>query len=205
MRYKDPDLMIRIKDFAERYYHRYEKTPSNREIASALGVGVSTVHRYLHEMDENHIIEYDGRNISSESIRKTAGSTVGAIVGSISCGTPTYEEEDIEAYVRLPKAVFGDGKFFLLNANGDSMINAGIDDGDLIVCRQDAEVRDGDIIVALYEGQNTLKRIFRENGRVVLKPENPRYSEIEIKTDDFYIQGVATHVIKSLNSRVLSL
>lgn len=121
-----------------------------------------------------------------------------AIVGSVPCGSPQYEEENIEEYISLPTAIFGKGDFFILRASGNSMIEAGIDDGDLVVVKKQLYADDGDIVVALVDNQNTLKRFYRDNDnrKVILHPENKWMKDIVV--DDCFIQGVACHVIKSL-------
>ena len=121
-----------------------------------------------------------------------------AIVGSVPYGSPEYEEENVEEYVSLPTAIFGKGDFFILRASGDSMIEAGIDDGDLVVIRKQVFADDGDIIVALVDNQNTLKRLYHDNKnkKIILHPENKRLKDIVV--DECAIQGVACHVIKAL-------
>lgn len=116
----------------------------------------------------------------------------------ISCGKPRYEEENIEEYVMLPTALFGSGEFYILRANGDSMIDAGIETGDTVVIRKQNTAQFGDIVVALADGQNTLKTYAydEELERVMLQPENEEYDPIY--PNELYIQGVAVNVIKKL-------
>lgn len=88
--------------------------------------------------------------------------------------------------------------FFILRASGQSMIEAGIDDGDLVVVRKQVEANEGDIVVALVDNQNTLKRYYRDNAnkKIILHPENKTMKDIIV--DDCYIQGVACHIIKKI-------
>ena len=120
------------------------------------------------------------------------------VLGEIACGDPILAEENIEEYVSLPTAIFGKGDFFILRASGQSMIEAGIDDGDLVVVKKQVEANDGDIVVALVDNQNTLKRYFRddENKKIILHPENKKMKDIIV--DECCIQGVACHIIKEL-------
>lgn len=94
------------------------------EIADELGVNYSTVSRYLKYVREQGMIDYKGnRNITTEENRKSRSEmTKVALLGSVSCGIPKFAEENIEEYVRLPVALFGSGDFYILRANGDSMI-----------------------------------------------------------------------------------
>lgn len=200
MRSKNPELMQKIKAFAEDYYEEYGETPSNKAIADAMGIGRSTVYYYLVEMAKRNIISYIDGIISSEKIEKFMQPVNHAgLVGAIPCGEPDECEAMIEEYIPLPVSIFGDGDFYVLRASGDSMIEAGIDSGDLIIIRKQATAEIGDIVVALTDGhQNTLKRLEYDDDRerYYLHPENPEYDDIYV--DDLQIQGVARHVIKAL-------
>ena len=108
-------------------------------------------------------------------------------------------EEYVEDYVPLPVSIFGRGELYILRASGDSMIDAGISDGDLVVVRKTTEAHDGDIVVALTEETGTtLKRLRHDmdSGRVILHPENPSMQDMLF--DSIAVQGVAVKVIKNL-------
>ena len=125
------------------------------------------------------------------------------LVGSIRCGNPEDEEGSIEEYVSLPVSMFGKGDFYILRAKGDSMVDAGIDEDDLLVIERNCPALEGDIVVALDEdNQNTLKRYAgydKDSGYYILEYENEaRYPGKTIKVRSFQVQGVARHVIKSL-------
>ena len=122
----------------------------------------------------------------------------------ISCGSPTYQEEHIMEYLRLPVSVFGKGEKYIITASGDSMIGAGITEGDYLVIRKQVTASEGDIVVALVNGENTLKRLMQHgDGTQYLHPENDAYADIEFSDGDtFYIQGVLTHIIKHAESQV---
>lgn len=199
MRSKSAELKNRIYKYAESYFMNYGVSPSTANIAAALDVSKATVYRYLVEMDREGRLSYDGSTIATGKTRKlNTGVVRTPVVGSIPCGSPEYEEENIDEYISLPTSIFGTGDFFALRASGDSMIGAGIDDGDLVVVKKQKEASDGDIVVALVNSQNTLKRFFRDKdtGRVILHPENPAMEDI--LPDECYIQGVACHIIKTL-------
>ena len=120
-------------------------------------------------------------------------------LGYVPCGPLSEEYECIDGYVRLPASFVGNAKScFLLTATGNSMIDVGINDGDLVLVRQQNEANYNDIVVALVENEVTLKR-FRpdpENKRIILHPENKRMKDIVVK--ECKIQGVAIKVIKDL-------
>lgn len=199
MRSKNPELMNEIKEYIEGYYLQNRQSPSTTKIADAVGIARGTAYKYLVEMAKRNMIEYNGKDISTDVTRKyNIEQTQTPIIGSVPCGSPQYEEENIEEYVSLPTAIFGKGDFFILKASGQSMIEAGIDDGDLVVVRKQIEANEGDIVVALVDNQNTLKRYYRddENKKIILHPENKKMKDIIV--EECFIQGVACNIIKSI-------
>ena len=156
MRSRSRASMNRIRQFAEEFIMQNRRSPSCNEIAEALSMAKSTVYRYLVAMDEDGMIEYDHKSITTEKTQKTRFATADVpLIGSVSCGAPLLEEEYIQCYVSLPTELFGNGKFYLLKSNGNSMIEAGIDDGDMVIVDADrgktlhaGQRRDvGDVIV----------------------------------------------------------
>jgi len=100
------------------------------------------------------------------------------VLGKVAAGQPLLAQEEIEGYFGVPGDMLGDGRGFLLSVRGDSMIDAGINDGDYVVVREQPTADNGDIVVALLDGEGTVKRFYRENGRVRLQPANPRLDPI---------------------------
>ncbi len=204
MRSKSPELMKEICTFVDNYFRDKRSSPSLNAIANGVGIARSTAYRYLVEMNERGMISYDGRTIETPQIDKCVSGYFSApIVGSIRCGDPETEEEYVEEYVSLPESVFGKGEFYILRATGDSMVDAGIEDKDLVVIRKQDTASAGDIVVALDgDGQNTLKTltgIDDESGYAILEYENKRkYPGKEIRVRELVVQGVAKHVIKAL-------
>jgi len=192
--------MKEIISYAEEFRMRYFRSPSTTEIAKKIGVSRGTAYKYLAEMAEKGMIRYDGSRIETEHTEKARiGMTKAAVLGSVSCGIPLLEEENIESYVNLPTELFGNGSFFVLRANGDSMTGAGIEDGDLVIVREAEDAEDGSVVVALLEdGSVTLKRLFRDqgHGEVRLHPENPDMQDLCVK--NCRIQGVAVKVLKDI-------
>ena len=197
MRSKDPEIMKRLVDFVEAYHLDYNSSPSLRVIADGVGIGSTTVYRYLMEMNERGMICYDGKTIRNEKIDKSQRGTIrAAVIGRIACGIPNLAEQHVEGYVNLPESLFGQGNFYILRASGCSMTEAGIDDGDLVVIREQNTAEDGQIVVALVDDEATLKRFFHEGDRIRLHPENPQMKDIFVT--DCRIQGVAVKVIHDL-------
>jgi len=200
MRTKDTALIEQIKKSIEKAYEENGRSPSVRQIAKEVGCSYSTVSRYIKEMVERGIIARSSGEYETEVISKMNIDTVPvAVVGSVSFGPLTFAEENIEEYIKLPTSLLGQGKFFILHASGQSMIGAGIEDGDLVVVRQQPTAEPGQIVVALVEDEVTLKRFYPdpENGCVRLHPENKRLKDIIV--DDCQIQGVAVKVLKDLS------
>jgi repressor LexA len=200
MRRKSEDIKRQIQMFLEVYYAENGRSPSIRDIEKGTGITRPTVQRYLVSMRENGEIEYGGvRSAVTEKMRKDSRETVMVgLVGSIACGLPNLAEENIEEYFRLPVSLVGHGHFYLLRASGESMIEAGIDDGDLVLIREQNTAEPGQIIVALVEDEATLKRFYPEpqHGCVRLHPENRHMADIYV--ENCVIQGIAVKVIKDL-------
>lgn len=200
MRSKDPELMKRIKEHIEDCYEASGDTPSVQEIATAMGVAKTTAYRYLVDMADQHMISYENGVISTEKIRKLSPEVKrAALVGSIPCGEPDEREALVEEYIPLPVSVFGSGDFYVLRASGDSMIDAEISSGDLVVIEKQQTANIGDIVVALTDERlNTLKRLCFDEERncYYLHPENAAYEDIYVQS--LSVQGVARHIIKAL-------
>lgn len=193
MKTKSSETCERIRT-AIRDYREYRGTsPSVAEIAAAAGVSKATVSRYLSDMRQRGELDYAGhRGI----VMKEQQTVRVPVLGAVACGLPKLAEENIEEYVSLPVSLFGSGEFFLLRASGDSMIEAGVDDGDLVLIRRQDTADAGQIVVALVEDEATLKRFYPERGQVRLHPENSAMEDIYVES--CLVQGVAVKVIKDL-------
>jgi repressor LexA len=203
MRSKSPELMDRISRYVGDYYREHREAPTTREIAAEVGMSPASGYNYLVEMDRRGMLTYEnGRITGLPKMEKTSTGYFSApLVGSIRCGDPETEEEQVEMYVSLPESLFGTGQCYLLHAVGDSMTDKGIDDGDLVLVRKQTECRPGDVVVAMDgNGENTLKVYGgTENGKAVLKYANEAvYPGKRILVDTLVLQGVAKRVIKEL-------
>lgn len=120
------------------------------------------------------------------------------VVGKIACGEANEPVFETDEYMPMSKSILGSGEYFILKASGDSMIDAGIDNGDLVLIRRQGTADNGQIVVALIEDETTLKRFYRDDKKkqIVLKPENKRYNEKRYK--DVRVQGIAVKIIKDL-------
>lgn len=201
MRTKSSSLMEKIIEFIDSEYSAKGRTPTIIEIASALDISKSCVGNYLTEMTQKGLIANKGgsRGIVTKSMQKIKQDTVEvAVVGSVACGLPLLAEENIECYLPISKEFLGSGKYFILRANGNSMINAGICDGDYVIVKQQETAEEGQIVVALIDDEATLKRFYRDDKekKIRLHPENNRMKDMYF--DNVVIQGIAVKVIKDL-------
>lgn len=197
MRSKDKTLMAAIEKFVSDYTDSNGISPTMQEVAEGVGSSKATVQRYIAQLCEDGILDYSGYRTMTSTKMKAAAIRV-PVLGTIACGIPKFAEENIGEYVRLPVALFGKGNFFILRAYGDSMIEAGIDNGDLVLIRQQNYADEGQIVVALMEDEATLKRFYPEpkKHRIRLHPENSHMDDIYV--DNCEIQGVAVKVLKDL-------
>ena len=184
MRKINEEYFTIIERCVDSYREANDRSPSVYDIADLTGIPKSTVSRYLIHMKEHDMIEYEGRRgiVTKEAKKSSTGMVCVPLLGSVSCGIPSFAEENIEEYVRLPITLFGSGDFFLLRADGESMIEAGICNGDVVMIRQQNYADPGQIVVALMEDAATLKRYFPEpeNQRVRLHPENKTMDDIYV-------------------------
>jgi len=202
MQHKDPELMKRIRTYVGAFYLDRGRTPSTTEIAKAFGISRSSAQRYLVAMHEKGMLSYEGGRLTIEKMDKIRPDRQRApLVGSVPCGELSYEEENVECITTLPTAIFGAGPFYILRATGDSMEDEGIEDGDYVVIRREAEPKEGDLVIALdEENRNTLKQyggIDRETRKAVLRYCNRAvYGDRRILVQELVCQGVVSHVIK---------
>lgn len=205
MRTMNQGTLDEILKFVNKFYQVNRIAPTISEVAEGVGVARSTTHRYLQELSDRNLLDY-GRGILSapESAKMKTAYISAPLVGSIRCGTPEEEEEEsVEEYVSLPVSLFGKGDFYILRAKGDSMVDTGIDEGDLLVIERNCTASEGDIVVALdQDQQNTLKGYvgFDDSEKCYILAYENRvlYPGEKIKLKSFEVQGVARHVIKAL-------
>ena len=159
--------------------------PSVREIGEAVGLSSSsTVHNHLNQLERRGLIKRDPSKsrtvqlVADAEIAEQRRNAVSVpIVGNVAAGSPILAEQNIEDHILLSSDLAKDG-YFLLRVRGDSMVNAGILNDDLVLVRPQHEAPNGSIVVALVEGDATVKRFEREDGHVKLIAENPAYEPI---------------------------
>jgi repressor LexA len=179
----------RIIDFIRATVRERGYPPTVREIGEAVGLNSSSsVHAQLANLERRGLLRRDptkprAMELQRPGVPRSAGVSV-PLVGAISAGRPILADENIEEYLLLPDRYAGEEGHFALRVAGDSMIGAGILDGDVVVVKRQDTAEDGDIVAALMTGpaedEATVKRFRRDNGKVVLAPENPAMSPFEL-------------------------
>ena len=206
MSYENPKRMEQIRKFVEDYAMTHNgDLPTVREIGEAVAIDKSAVSRYMNRMNELGMIRYDrGLKGIMRKQEIKASSRVLDLLGSIPCGTPEEREALVEDSIAVPDYMLKGykGDFFVLRATGDSMVDAGIAEGDLVVIHQQEEARDGDLVAALVDGcESTLKRYrIDPKGRPYLWAENNNWDEEKrvIRFESLKIQGIAITAVKDL-------
>lgn len=196
MRTLNEETLRRMEEYIRERQRKDGVSPSYRRIMHALGMSsLNLVQRYVLALENQGRIRRTRLGSIALPKRLDAGKNkITPLVGDIACGQPSFAEENIEASYALPEAIFGKGELFMLHTHGDSMIDAGIREGDLIVVRKQNTADDGQIVVALIDGEATLKRLFHRNGKIVLHPENRQMQDIVMENCE--IQGVLVSCIK---------
>lgn len=185
------DTQQRILAFIEQEIAQKGYPPSVREIGDAVGLkSTSTVHGHLCRLEARGLLRRDAMKPRAMEVRggenasRASGVQLVPLVGNVAAGSPILAEEYVEDQIPMPEALMGEGKHFILKVHGDSMINAGIMDGDYVVVRQQATANNGEIVVAMIDGSATVKRFYRENGHFRLQPENSTMAPILTRTVD---------------------
>ncbi|MBE3577481.1 MAG: transcriptional repressor LexA [Limnochordales bacterium] len=172
-----------ILDFIRQEVERRGYPPSVREIGQAVGLKSSaTVHGHLNRLEAKGFLRRDPTKPRAIELLgpEARPATVNVpVVGRVTAGEPILAVENIEQRLPLPTEFFGrDDELFALRVRGDSMVGAGILDGDMVIVARQSAADDGDIVVALLDDEATVKRFYKEGDRVRLQAENPRYEPI---------------------------
>lgn len=202
MKVLDENKLKKMADYINGYIRTHNgDSPKFGEILEYMDMSKSVGYRYLTRLGERGIVAYSGKGTLSVNGQEKMKSHFRRlpILGDVICRTPEEQEQHIDGYLAVPEE-WVDGECFLLRAYGDSMIDLGIEKGDLILVKKTSEASDGQVIVALTEEGNTLKRIRYENGVPVLYAENKAYPESRrvIRPKKLTVQGIALKLIKDI-------
>ena len=196
-------MLVVIRDWVVR--HGY--APSSRQIGDAVGLkSSSSVSKHLASLEDKGFLRrspsvsrpIDVRMFLRETATRESGedSVPVPVVGDIAAGTPIAAIEHVDDVMQLPRELTGRGNVFGLRVRGESMIDAAICDGDIVVVRQQSEAHSGQIVAAMIDEEATVKVFRRRNGHVYLEPRNPAYDVID--GDNAVILGIVVSVLRSV-------
>ncbi|MFI6073764.1 transcriptional repressor LexA [Actinoplanes sp. NPDC051343] len=188
-------ILTVIRDWVDE--HGYP--PTMREIGAAVGLASpSTVAHHMTILEKNGFLRRDARGSRAVDIRPPAAQSDNDVrvplLGAIAAGAPILAEQHVEDELTLPMSLVGHGTLFALKVQGDSMVDAAICDGDLVVVRQQQVAEEGEIVAAMLDGEATVKVLRRRDGHVELLPRNPAYQPIP--ADDAVILGKVVSVLR---------
>lgn len=198
-----------ILDFIAEQLNERGYPPSVREIGEAVGLtSSSTVHTHLTTLQRQGYLRRDPTKPRAIMVRYDANSGAAIerrpvrhipLVGDVAAGTNVIAQENVEELLPLPEDFTGDGQLFMLRVRGESMIDAGIFDGDFVVVRQQEDADKGDVVVAGIPGEEaTVKKYGRRGNKVVLNPANPSLSPMVYDPRDVRIYGKVVTVLRKL-------
>lgn len=197
-----------IFDFIKRYSADHGYPPTVRDIGKAVGLASSsTVHAHLANLEKLGLLRRDPTKPRAIELLDRAVEQVSKlnplrdvglpVVGQVAAGSPVLAEENIEEYVAVPPAAGGETGEYVLRVRGDSMVDAGILEGDYVVVRPQSTARDGEIVVALVGDESaTVKRFFHEGDHIRLQPENARLDPI--RSSDVQVLGKVVGLFRSV-------
>jgi repressor LexA len=190
------ERQLELLRFADTFTLQHGYPPSVRELGEGVGLNSScTVQRHLGALARGGYIRRQDRKSRTLELTQAGKRAIGLLepepvsfdeptwlsiplLGAIAAGSPILAEEYVEDHLRLEAGLIGGGAHFALRVQGDSMIGAGILEGDIVVIRQQASAENGELVAALLDDSATIKRFFRRNSHVELRPENPAYKPI---------------------------
>ncbi|UGT43270.1 transcriptional repressor LexA [Nocardia yamanashiensis] len=197
---RQQQILCTIRDWVQR--HGY--SPSTREIGDAVGLrSGSSVSKHLKALEDQGLLRRSESVTRPMDVRlflkpvaapQTGDSVPVPVVGDIAAGVPILAEEHTDDVLSLPRELVGRGTVFGLRVRGDSMIDAAICDGDIVVVRKESEAHSGEIVAAMLDGEATVKVYRRRNGHIYLEPRNPAYEVID--GDEAVVLGKVVSVMR---------
>ena len=199
------DTQERILSYIQSEINSRGYAPSVREIGEAVGLkSTSTVHGHLQRLEKKGLLHRDAMKpramglsamMNDEEVAVTDVCPI-PVIGRVAAGTPILAEQNVEEMLALPSEMLGTGQHFILRVRGESMIQAGILDGDYIVVRSQPDASNGEIIVAMVDDEATVKRFYKEDGHFRLQPENDSMEPIIV--DHVSILGRVVSLLRKL-------
>ncbi len=192
------DTQQRILDYIEKYVEVNGYAPSVREIGQAVDLrSTSTVHGHLSRLEKKGLLRREAMKPRTIDVHREEKPLMKKlpVLGKVAAGSPILAEETAGEFMTLPEEIIGRGDHFILEIRGDSMITAGIMNGDFVVVKKQETANNGEIVIAMMDGDATCKRFFKEDKHFRLQPENPTMAPIIV--DDVTILGKVTAVYRS--------
>jgi len=192
---------IEVLNFLKSFLNGHKYPPTIREIAGHFDISVKGAYDHVKALEKKGLISCDNNRsraieiIENNSDSEQRNQVQVPLLGHVAAGMPLFAEENFEGNISMPISMVGNGKVFALRVEGESMIGAGIMDGDIAVFSQQSQVENGQIVVAMVDDAVTLKRFYKEKNRVRLQAENPAYPPLY--TADVRILGRLVTIIRS--------
>ena len=184
--------------FVERYIDLHGFAPAVREVAAHLAITTKGAHDHLRALERKNYIRRGSRRSRAIALVESTAETIEMVevpvLGTVVAGTPLLTEENMDGTYTVPRSSIGPGDHFAMHVRGDSMVGAGIKNGDLAVIRQQPTAENGDIVVAMIDDAVTLKTFYKESRRIRLQAENPAY--LPIYATDLKILGKLSYLVR---------
>jgi repressor LexA len=189
-----------VLDFLKSYLSEHKYPPTIREVAGHFGISVKGAYDHVKALEKKGLISCDNNRSRAIEImdnrdNREMEQVQVPLLGHVAAGMPLFAEENNEGSLSMPVSMVGKGRLFALHVEGESMIGAGIMDGDIAIFTQQSQVENGQIVVAMVDEAVTLKRFYREKNRVRLQAENPAFPPLY--TADVRILGRLVSVVRS--------
>lgn len=188
----------RFLEYIEEEMERRGRAPSLRQAAGVLGISHAAVAQFLRALEEKGYLRREGRYSRDLQLlrptKRPAGEMLSGrlvpVIGRIAAGLPLYAQEEWDGEILVDGSLFRGSRLFALRVTGDSMKDAGIFNDDLVICEARQYAQDGEIVVALIEGESaTVKRFFQDGERIELRPENSGFSSMYYEFNEVLVQG----------------
>lgn len=180
--------------YIEQFYDDNGYPPSVREICAGMGFkSTATAYNYIDRLRSMGMLQKTDNKKRAVSIQNNVKKI--PLIGTVTAGTPILAVQNYDGYFTVSGDEFKGENLFMLRVHGDSMIDAGILDGDKIIVRQQHTAENGEIVVALIDDSSTVKRFYKRDGKIILHPENPRLSDIVL--DDVAILGKVIGLVRN--------
>lgn len=196
----DKQKLYVVLDFINQYGEENGFPPTVRDICRELGIkSTATAYSYVNRLTDMGLL--DKAQGKKRAVKLNGGDTVKApLIGTVTAGQPIFAVENFDSYYTLPAAEFKGDDLFLLRVQGESMIEAGIYDGDKIVVKRQTTADNGDIVVAMFDADGTeagatVKRFYKRDGKIILHPENSSMSDFVL--DEVLILGKVIGLLRS--------